>query len=113
MSTEELFAARPMPETPLDALGDLLREEVFIENRSFLIRRPSESDRLLDHPAVCSAFAADDYMPYWADLWPAARMLSKAILRQTWPAGLRALEVGCGLGLPGVTALAQGLHVTF
>jgi predicted nicotinamide N-methyase len=114
MSLNELSAARPpMPETPLDAVGEVLREVVLLEGRSFWICRPDGSDRLLDHPAVCAAFAADDYMPYWADLWPAARMLAKAILRQTWPAGLRALEVGCGLGLPGIAALAQGLRVTF
>ena len=103
----------PMPETPLDALGPLLREQVIVEDRTFIIVRPSESDRLLDHPRVRSAFSADEYMPYWADLWPAARMLAKAILRETWPAGQRALEVGCGLGLPGIVALAMGLHVTF
>ncbi len=103
----------PMPETPLDALGPLLREQVIVEDRTFILMRPSESDRLLDHPSVRSAFAADEYMPYWADLCPAARMLAKAILRETWPAGQRALEVGCGLGLPGIAALAKGLHVTF
>jgi len=103
----------PMPETPFDALGPLVREQVIVEDRTFVIARPSESDRLLDHPSVRSAFAVDEYMPYWADLWPAARMLAKAILRETWTPGLRALEVGCGLGLPGIAALAMGLHVTF
>lgn len=52
-------------------------------------------------------------MPYWADLWPAARMLAKAILREEWTPGTPALEVGCGLGLPGIAALAKGLRVTF
>jgi predicted nicotinamide N-methyase len=103
----------PMPETPFDALGALIREQVIVEDRTFLIGRPGESDQLLDHPAVRAAFAADEYMPYWADLWPAARMLAKAIWREPWPAGLRALEVGCGLGLPGIAAMARGLYVTF
>jgi ETFB lysine methyltransferase len=103
----------PMPETPIDALGPLLREQVIVEDRTFAVMRPSDSDRLLDHPSVRSAFAADEYMPYWTDLWPAARMLAKAILRETWPLGQRALEVGCGLGLPGIAAMAMGLHVTF
>jgi predicted nicotinamide N-methyase len=52
-------------------------------------------------------------MPYWADLWPAARMLAKAVGRMEWAPGLTALEVGCGLGLPGIAALARGLHVIF
>jgi predicted nicotinamide N-methyase len=102
-----------MPETPTDALGPLIRESVIVEDRAFVIVRPSESDRLLDHPSVRSAFAADEYMPYWADLWPAARMLAKAILRDSWLPEQRALEVGCGLGLPGIAALAMGLRVTF
>jgi predicted nicotinamide N-methyase len=102
-----------MPATPDEALGPLIREHVIIEERTFLILRPGDSDRLLDHPSVRSAFAADEYMPYWADLWPAARMLAKAIIREPWSAGTRALEVGCGLGLPGIAALSVGVHVTF
>jgi predicted nicotinamide N-methyase len=102
-----------MPETPQEALGALIREEVLIEGRPFVLSHPDESDRLLDHPAVRAAFAADEYMPYWTDLWPAARMLAKAILRQKWPAGLHALEVGCGLGLPGIAAMSQGVRITF
>src|SRR5947209_11754159 len=112
--TADLPPSRPpLPETPADALGPLVREHVIVDDRSFTIARPGESDRLLDHPAICSAFAADEYLPYWADLWPAARMLAKAVLREPWGPGLTALEVGCGLGLPGIAALARGLHVVF
>ncbi len=106
-----------LPRTPTDALGPRLRERVILEGREFLMEKPSESDKLLDHPAVRAAFAADEYLPYWADLWPAARMLAKALLREPWPAGqprgLHALEIGCGLGLPGVVALSLGMRVTF
>jgi predicted nicotinamide N-methyase len=103
----------PMPETPQEALGPMTREHVIVEDRTFVIVRPGDSDRLLDHPAVRSAFAADEYLPYWADLWPAARMLAKALVREPWPPRLHALEVGCGLGLPGIAALSVGLRVTF
>jgi predicted nicotinamide N-methyase len=103
----------PLPATPLDAITKTVRDPVIVEGRTFLIERPDESDRLLDHPYVVAAFAADEYMPYWADLWPAARMLAKAVLREPWPEGAHALEVGCGLGLPGIAALARGLRVTF
>ena len=113
MSAETPSARSPMPVTPREALGPLVREHVIIDERTFTIVRPGESDRLLDHPFVQSAFTADEYMPYWADLWPAARMLAKALLREKWPPGLHALEVGCGLGLPGVAALAAGMRVTF
>jgi predicted nicotinamide N-methyase len=101
------------PETPPEAVREVITEKVFIEGRTFSLARPADSDKLLDHPAVRAAFAADEYMPYWTDLWPAARMLAKYVLRQDWPPGLEALEIGCGLGLPGIAALAQGLRVTF
>jgi predicted nicotinamide N-methyase len=103
----------PPPEVILPRLGPFVEEKVFVEDRTFLIRRPSQSDKLLDHPAVESAFALDEYMPYWADLWPAARMLAKVVLREPWLAGTQALEVGCGLGLAGVAALSCGLEVIF
>ncbi len=107
------------PQTPLDALGPLVQEQVIVEDRTFVIYRPGDSDKLMEHPAVHAAFAADEYLPYWADLWPAARMLAKAILREPWAdhqaslGPLNALEIGCGLGLPGVAALAMGLRITF
>jgi predicted nicotinamide N-methyase len=105
---------RPLPPaTPPEAVGELVREKVILGEHTFLIDKPGGSDDLLLHPAVRQAFAADEYLPYWADLWPAARMLAKAVLAEPWPAGLTALEVGCGLGLPGVAALAQGLRVVF
>jgi predicted nicotinamide N-methyase len=102
-----------MPETPLEAIRELIRERVVLEGRTFLIERPDGSDRLLDHPQVRSTFAQDEFLPYWADLWPAARMLAKVILRENWPPNTPVLEIGCGLGLPGIAALARGLHVTF
>jgi predicted nicotinamide N-methyase len=103
----------PLPETPWDALGPIVREQVIIDDRTFVISRPGESDRLLDHPAIRAAFAVDEYLPYWADLWPAARMLAKVIIQERWPPGTEALEIGCGLGLPGVVGLSKGLRVTF
>jgi predicted nicotinamide N-methyase len=103
----------PTSEAMLDKLGPILRETVIIEGRTYLVDHPSEGDRLVDVPAVHEAFAKDEYMPYWADLWPASRMLAKAILHETWPPVTEALEVGCGLGLPGIVALSLGLKVTF
>jgi ETFB lysine methyltransferase len=99
--------------TPPEALGPIERVLVLVDGEEFLIARPTDTDRLLDHPYVHQAFAADEYMPYWVDLWPAARMLAKAIARQPWQAGKEAIELGCGLGLPGVVALSRGLRVTF
>lgn len=105
--------ASPNPDTILAKLGPLTHETVFVDERTFVISRPQHSDKLLDEPAVHDAFAVDEYMPYWADLWPAARMLAKAVLHEAWTTGTKALEIGCGLGLPGVVGLSCGLQVTF
>ena len=90
-----------------------------IDRFQFDIERPADSYALLDDPVVLDAHERDEYMPYWADLWPAARMLAKAVAKEDWSQyprtgdKLEALELGCGLGVPGLTALACGLRVTF
>jgi ETFB lysine methyltransferase len=101
-------------ETPDDAVADTVRERVFIGAHTFTIERPAGLDKVFDHPAVRSAYAADEYIPYWTDLWAASRMLAKVVLNEPWPEPKpRVLEVACGLGLAGIAALAKGLHVTF
>src|SRR5215471_15310467 len=107
------FSTPPNLDVIFNHLGPIVREPVLIERRTFLIDHPAESDRLQNHPAVRAAFAAEQYVPYWADLWPAARMLAKAILHEPWTPGTHALEIGCGLGLGGIVALSMGLSVTF
>ena len=57
--------------------------------------------------------ASGAYQAFWAELWPAARMLAKAIVKEPWSASPEAVEIGCGLGLPGIAALAKGLRVVF
>src|SRR5262249_25299980 len=107
-----------LPETPAEALGPTIREDVQVEGRTFVVTRPDAVDRLIDHPLLGGASAAEEYMPYWAHLWPAARMLAAVVVREPWSrpaagAPLSALEVGCGLGLVGLAALARGLRTTF
>jgi predicted nicotinamide N-methyase len=113
MSFENKLDQPLLVETPRDALGAVVRESVFLEDRTYLLSRPEDSDNLLDNPTIKSVNALDQYMPYWADLWPGARMLGKYLLKQTWPPGLTTLEIGCGLGLPGIVALSLGMRVIF
>jgi predicted nicotinamide N-methyase len=108
MTTEEKTAR-----DTFEGLGPIVRERVIVEESTFLIERPAEPQRIPNHPCVRTTFAEGEYVPYWTDLWPASRMLAKAILREPWESAAEALEVGCGLGLPGVAALARGLRVTF
>ncbi len=102
--------------TPADAVAVTIRETVFIDDHAFRIDRPANSDQLLNLPWVQEAYAADEYVPYWAQLWTSARMLAKVIVREHWsayPQPVHVLEIGCGLGLAGLAALARGMEVTF
>lgn len=75
--------------------------------------RPGDPDRLLEDPEVAAWNRADDYMPYWAYLWPGAFLLADAVVAGRWPAATRTLELGCGLGLSGLVAVGEGLQVEF
>ena len=87
--------------------------------RAVSVVRPADPDRMLDDPAVREWNRRDDYMPYWAYLWPGALLLAEAVVREPWPVAedalrpLEAIEIGCGVGLAGLAALGQGLRVSF
>ncbi len=55
----------------------------------------------------------DDQIPYWAELWPAARGLAQHIWEEADFQGESVLELGAGLGLPGLVAALKGGRVTF
>jgi len=100
--------------TPASAVRERVREKVFIVGDTLWIERPDAMDALFDHPAVRAAYAADEYIPYWTDIWPASRMLAKWLYKQQpAPRGTRILELACGLGVAGIAALKQGYQVTF
>jgi predicted nicotinamide N-methyase len=86
--------------------------EFRVLDRSLRLMVPFRPDSLLDSPEVLSASALDDYMPYWAYVWPAALQIAKSVLQNPWPRETRVLELGCGLGLVGIAALAAGVHVS-
>lgn len=51
--------------------------------------------------------------PYWADVWPAAVALARLLCRRGPLAGVRCLDLGCGIGVPGIAAAKLGASVTF
>lgn len=56
---------------------------------------------------------ADEYqVPCWAEVWPAALALAGHLATRDL-AGQEVLELGCGLGLPGLVAAMRGAVVTF
>lgn len=55
----------------------------------------------------------DERIPYWAEMWPSAVALAKHVARSKYiDADSKVLEIGCGLGLPGIVAGKRGGKVT-
>jgi predicted nicotinamide N-methyase len=83
------------------------------------IVRPTDPEQLLDDPTVLEWNRRDDYMPYWPHLWPGAYLLADALMAEPLMeqpndgVPSEALEIGCGLGLAGLAALARGHSVRF
>lgn len=93
--------------------GPVQVTELTFGGRSVRLVRPEEPDRLLEAADVLDLNRQDDYMPYWAYIWPGAYLLAETVAREAWPEGARVLEIGCGLGLAGLVALQAGARVHF
>jgi predicted nicotinamide N-methyase len=81
-------------------------EQIAVGRITLELERPSDPEELLDE----EAFAEDEFIPYWAELWPAGLALAAALPAEL--AGVRVVELGCGLGLPSLVAAARGAEVT-
>src|SRR3954462_7649066 len=88
-------------------MHDLVEEAVMLPGGGELsVRRPRDSEALLDE----HAFEDDEFLPYWAELWPSGVALARAIATRSLK-GATVLELGCGLGLPSVAAALAGGRV--
>ena len=85
---------------------DLVEEVVPLADRELAVLRPRNSEALLDE----HAFEQDEFMPYWAELWPSGVALARAIAGRALK-GATVLELGCGLGLPSLAAARAGGRV--
>lgn len=84
-----------------------VREERF-EHGDFRVDLllPHSSEALID----VSDFNLDERLPYWAELWPSAKALARAILDAD-VVPVPVLELGCGVGLPSLVAARRGCEV--
>lgn len=57
-------------------------------------------------------FADVSEFPFWVKLWESAMILSQALVTLPDPKGKTMLEIGAGLGAPGLTAASCGFDVT-
>lgn len=70
------------------------------------ILRPPSAEELIDE----EAFDEEEFLPYWAELWPSGMALALHVATLDL-GGRRVLELGCGLGLPSLSAALRGAEV--
>jgi predicted nicotinamide N-methyase len=87
-------------------MTDLVEEVVPLRGRDLRLLRPRDAEALLDE----AAFEHEEYLPYWAELWPSSLALARAVAGRSLR-GARTLELGCGLGLPSIAAALAGGRV--
>jgi predicted nicotinamide N-methyase len=83
----------------------LFSDSVVLAGVELRLERPASPEALIDE----AEFERDEFLPYWAELWPAATALAEALPDV---AGLRVVELGCGLGVTSLVAAAKGAEVT-
>jgi predicted nicotinamide N-methyase len=87
-------------------MDDVVEEVIPINGRDLRLLRPRDAEALLDE----HAFEQEEFLPYWAELWPSSLALARAIGGRALR-GARTLELGCGLGLPSIAAALAGGRV--
>jgi predicted nicotinamide N-methyase len=79
---------------------------VEIGARELAIVRPRDSDVLIDE----DGFEREEFLPYWAELWPSGPALARTVSERPL-LGRHVLELGCGLALPSIVAALGGARV--
>jgi predicted nicotinamide N-methyase len=84
----------------------LIEERIEVAGRELALLRPPSADELIDE----EAFDEDEFLPYWAELWPSGIALAEVVAGLELR-GKRVLELGAGLGLPSLVAALGGADV--
>ncbi len=87
-------------------MDSVVEEHVQIGRWQVRLLRPADPERLLSE----EAFAEDEFLPYWAELWPSGVALARHVATLDL-AGKTVLELGCGLALPSLAASLGGASV--
>lgn len=86
---------------------------IALAGRDWSITLPADPDAFLDDPQTVAEHERTGYMPYWQYLWPSALTMAQLVSAADWPRNNRVLEIGCGIGVVGLAALAKGYSVIF
>jgi predicted nicotinamide N-methyase len=81
-------------------------ENVEVGGRLLTVVHPPDAAELIDE----EAFEHEEFLPYWAELWPSAVALARAVAARLLD-GVRVVELGCGLALPAIAAALGGAEV--
>ncbi len=119
-SISDSLELRDLPQRMIDPPAELptipggwTEREWLIEGELFRLVLPASPDAFLEDTEVQAAFDRDEYMPYWAYVWPASLKMMATVLKTDWPRDTEVLELGAGIGLVGLAGLRRGLKVTF
>ena len=85
---------------------DVVETTVEIGGLALSLVHPPDAEELIDE----EAFEHEEFLPYWAELWPSAVALARALGERELE-GSRVLELGCGLALPSIVAARRGAEV--
>ncbi len=108
MSLRQTTPGAPGALSRLRARLPLGQSEVKIGSDAFLLPELLEPEAYIESRLAQGQGAAGD-LPYWTKLWPASLALALMMNGLSLPPGGRALELGAGLGLPGLVAARRGL----
>lgn len=103
------------PESLPDIPGGWRDQQFVIAGKPHTLMLPAAPDAFLEDRRVIEDNKRDDYMPYWAYVWPASLKMAEFMHRRELSAAERSavLEFGCGVGLVGLGILAAGGDVIF
>jgi predicted nicotinamide N-methyase len=85
---------------------EVVETTVELGGRQLRIAHPPSADELIDE----RAFAQEEFLPYWAELWPSSLALARTVAGLDVD-GLRIVELGCGLAVPSIAAALGGARV--
>src|SRR5919199_6483413 len=84
---------------------ELRQRSITVRDMTLDLLVPPDPEALLDE----RAFEDEEFLPYWAELWPSALALADILAGA--PPAARMLELGCGLGVPSLVAALRGAEV--
>ena len=106
---------RTLPEAERDIYNRIRKQykltfdKLTVHDQTIRLLKVADIEEFLDGK---DPFSDVTEFPFWVKLWESAMILSQALSTLPDPAGKTMLEIGAGLGAPGITAAACGFDVT-